>query len=118
MDASAKNLVYQIPKFIKEHAELFDANEHRVNVNCFTQQWSDTSCGHGGMAGQAVTEAYTVVLTHNDISYSVFIGGRFAYLIEYADENFREDLKHHRLVGAKNYDGQYDVCGRDQNKEE
>jgi hypothetical protein len=46
----------------------------------FPQTWGDTSLGFGGMAGQAITTAYTVIIGHENTEYlCVYFGGRFAY---------------------------------------
>ncbi len=49
----------------------------------FNQQFSDTSCGFGGMAGQAFTDApVIVVFRYRNGEAVVFVGGRFAYVVK------------------------------------
>ncbi len=68
----------------------------------FSQIWSDTATGFGGMAGQSMTHAQTVVFMRGH-HYIVCINGRFAYFIASADQNFREDLARRQLAGATDY---------------
>ncbi len=51
-------------------------------VLLFPQTWPSTAIGFGGIAGQALTEAYTVVVTNDaDGCSAVYSGGRLAYLV-------------------------------------
>ena len=74
-----------------------------VEVVMFPQTWSDTSLGFGGMAGQAFTPAYTVIITHDMSNYCVYFGGRFAYRVNLPEvtakglKNFRDDMAQHRM---------------------
>lgn len=77
-----------------------------VEVDMFVQTWSDTSCGFGGMAGQAFTSAYTVVVFCEMTSdYAVYHAGQFAYRINHNErtdegyDRFKEDLAGHCLAG-------------------
>lgn len=46
----------------------------------FPQTWSNTSCGHGGMAGQAFTTAMTYAIVDHDASMCwVYTRGEFLY---------------------------------------
>ena len=57
----------------------------------FPQTWGDTSLGFGGIAGQAVTTAYTTIL-EVDNTMLVFFGGRFAYSVKRPNQSFHEDV--------------------------
>ncbi len=46
----------------------------------FPQTWGDTSLGFGGVGGQAMTMAYTTIITDGAV-FAVYFGQRFAYLI-------------------------------------
>lgn len=77
-----------------------------VTIDMFPQTWSDTSLGFGGMAGQAFTSAYTVVVCCPDSQcWAVYNGGRFAYLIDYKKQSaegfkiFQEDLMNRNMAG-------------------
>jgi hypothetical protein len=48
----------------------------------FAQTWSSTALGFGGLGGQAMTPAYTVVVTGPSGHLAVYWAGRFAYLID------------------------------------
>lgn len=51
-----------------------------MEVIMFPQTWSDTSLGFGGMAGQAMSAAYTVIVTSRISSEClVYVGGRLAH---------------------------------------
>jgi len=43
-----------------------DWDEKVCNVNMWQQTWPNTSCGHGGIAGQALTTTYVVVVYNED----------------------------------------------------
>lgn len=73
-----------------------------VEIDMFVQTWSDTSLGFGGVAGQAFTSAYTVVVLCDYNEWAVYHGGQFAYKIRSNDSGFnkfREDLANRCLVG-------------------
>jgi len=83
-----------------EAPSFCSTNVEGYRVYAFTQTWSDTSCGFGGMAGQAITEALTVVFRYGNFA-AVFIAGRFAYWLMINEvENFREDLSNFNMAAA------------------
>lgn len=95
----------------KRGVDIFQKEKRRptlydVDVDMFSQTWSDTSLGFGGMAGQAFTQAYTVVVSCFETGeYAVYHGGQLAYIISrsYSPKGmqaFREDLAARELVGA------------------
>lgn len=48
----------------------------------FPQTWGSTALGFGGVGGQAITGAYTVIVEcHRTGNRAVYFGGRFAYLV-------------------------------------
>ena len=52
-------------------------------VVMFPQTWSSTALGFGGVGGQAITSAYTVVVECVRTGcQAVYFGGRFAYLVK------------------------------------
>jgi transcriptional regulator with XRE-family HTH domain len=76
----------------------------------FNQQFSDTSCGFGGMAGQGFTTApVIVVFRERNGQAAVFVSGRFAYVVEPNEhpklaENFWALLDViHRTIEAYNF---------------
>jgi hypothetical protein len=66
----------------------------------FPQVWSDTSCGFGGLAGQAMTTAFSVVLEdETEGIFYIFINGQYAYSAHHSSECFKEDLRKKNLSG-------------------
>jgi|GEM_PF-5047568 len=57
----------------------------------FPQTWGDTSLGFGGMAGQAMTEAFTVVLMSDHAWFLVYWGGLFGYRLDLREPSFDRD---------------------------
>lgn len=78
----------------------------------FEQAWADTTCGFGGIGGQAITTArtYVFVPVNVDERCYVYIGGRFAYSCEWS-ETFKKDLMNQNVAG-KIYAGKYAVKRR------
>lgn len=59
----------------------------------FPQTWSSTALGFGGIGGQAMTPAYTVIVESNHTGeYCVYFGGRFAYRVKRLNQKFRDDV--------------------------
>lgn len=81
-------------------------SEYNISVyGMFPQVWSSTALGFGGIGGQAITSAYTVVL-QSDVGhgYCVYFGGRFAYNILNPTQQFYLDVAErnmHKVAGAK-----------------
>lgn len=62
-------------------------------MNMFLQTWGDTSLGFGGVGGQAMTSAYTTVVTDVYSGWcGVFFGERLAYKIKDPNQKFYEDV--------------------------
>lgn len=61
-------------------------------VAMFPQTWSSTALGFGGIGGQAMTPAYTVILRCG-IEHAVYFGGRHAYTVKHPNDKFFEDLR-------------------------
>lgn len=59
----------------------------------FPQTWGSTALGFGGIGGQAMTPAYTVIVESNHTGeYCVYFGGRFAYRVKSLNQQFRDDV--------------------------
>lgn len=69
-------------------------------VAMFAQTWGSTALGFGGIGGQAITDAYTIILECNGV-YRVYFGGRFAYSISKPNANFFEDMRQHKMEAVK-----------------
>ena len=68
----------------------------------FEQTWSNTTCGFGGIGGQAFTDENVYVFIPVecvDQRCIVYIGSRFAYYADYC-EAFIEDIKNKNIVGV------------------
>lgn len=51
-----------------------------LNLHVASQMWSNTSCGWGGIAGQAFTSCNVITMYSKSIGVAyVYIAGRFAY---------------------------------------
>lgn len=84
-----------------------------VVVTCFNQLWSNTACGYGGMAGQAFTNAYTIVVEHQS-HFCVYFGcGMLAYKIDITKisnqgkDLFFFDLKNQKMEDVKSASEKY-----------
>ncbi len=82
--------------------------EHEVDVYMFPQAWSDTTLGFGGIGGQAITKAYTIVVMC-DNSAAVYFGGRLAYTIPTVNRRFMQDLRDQNMA-PKYQSGQYRIA--------
>ena len=82
-------------------------NVSDFEVRIFEQTWGDTSCGFGGMAGQAMTTENTYVFVPIGVNQKCFVyfGSRFAYAVDPTQE-FWDVLKHEQM-GADWQEGQY-----------
>ena len=80
-------------KYGRDEVGVRRPDERDIEVRMFPQTWSSTALGFGGIGGQAITSAYTVVITSGDHA-AVYFGGRFAYLVKDwgSCEDFRKDL--------------------------
>jgi len=73
-------------------------------ITTWVQTWSDTSLGFGGMAGQTICSAHTIVVeSPHDLIYRVYVGGRFAYQVDRPLEAFYIAMREHTLRGKANY---------------
>lgn len=80
LNSLATALNRAVDKDLKPDAER-RPNPNDLSVYLFPQDWSDTSCGFGGWAGQAMCTAYTVVVTDLEEAV-VYVYGRFAYRVD------------------------------------
>ena len=87
----------------KDHKYI---SQEYYDLYVFDQLWPDTSCGFGGIAGQAFTErtVYAFVPKAFDLTKTVqdqpeaiiYIGFNFAYKVPKSDI-LLDDIKHHRI---------------------
>lgn len=103
-----KNATHEThPNLFREFIE--DVTNYHIRViGFFPQMWSSTATGHdrpGTVAGQAMTEAYTVVLQFEK-QYLVYIDSHFCYKIDEPNEAFFKDLSDRKMASlskSKNY---------------
>ena len=103
-----------------EIARVFNFSRYAFtghDVFVFTQTWSSTVLGFGGVGGSAMTTKYTTVfrtqlipiypdsLFDNDvIFYTVFFDGEFAYIIQSdnkRNEKIEEDIQRRDMKSVK-----------------
>ena len=90
-----------------EDARIKKSRRHREDdisiYALFPQTWGSTALGFGGVGGQAITSAYTIVLeSHQGAGYCVYFGGRFAYRIICPNEQFFLDISNRYLGPVMN----------------
>ena len=80
---------------------LYRFNINDFSVYIFEQTWGSTALGFGGMGGQAMTTANTIVLIpiNNHQDCFVYFAGRFAYSVPYSDV-FGNDVINYSVVGV------------------
>lgn len=80
---------------------LYRFNIDDFSVYVFEQTWGSTALGFGGMGGQAMTTANTIVLIpiNNHQDCFVYFAGRFAYSVPYSDV-FGNDVMNYSVVGV------------------
>jgi hypothetical protein len=90
-------------------------NQDLFDFYIFEQMWPDTSCGFGGIAGQAFTscnvyafvpknrEAIPYVNVKLPTDVIIYIGGRFAYTAPKSDL-IMNDIKNHNIMPVYNKD--------------
>ena len=122
LDYKTRLLLKQDEKFTKavEKFKLkksFSINAMSVGLEAkmFMQTWGDTGCGiyidsngHPYMAGNAITDAYTVVF-YESISkqYFVYFNSQLAYVITKANKKFLNDLHNDRLLSVSEANKEY-----------
>ena len=86
------------------------ADMNPLDVEIWRQSWPNTNCGFGGIAGQAISSAPTIVVSSLSATLSVVVyhAGRFAYSIKQPNDLFYEARNKRQLMGAKDYTDQYE----------
>lgn len=96
---------------IKQDLKLDILGEDMLQVYSWHQTWSSTSCGFGGVAGQAITTAQTVVIMYEGNGAYVYHHGRFAYKL-HLDDRRTKDFANKFLVD-QTFPGLYDIMNSD-----
>ena len=85
------------------------ADETSLQVDAWEQTFNDTNCGFPGVAGQALTRALVVSITHyHSGRVGVYIDGRRAYIVERPSEWFKAQEGSCHLEGQRGYEGEYE----------
>jgi len=66
--------------------------ESVIDVKVFKQVWPSTTLGFGGMGGDAMTSAFTTIVTTDEFVYYVFFNGSLAYVVDDPTKKFKEDM--------------------------
>lgn len=77
--------------------EKWGADLENYEVISFSQAWSSTALGFGGIGGQAITSAQTTIFTDYNTAY-VYIGGGYAYTIEKPSDAFWKDVAYRNIA--------------------
>lgn len=65
--------------------------ESEIEIKMFPQTWGSTALGFGGIGGQAITSAYTVVVFGPMGDAVVYFAGRKAYHVARLNDKFASD---------------------------
>lgn len=71
-----------------------------VHVFHFPQTWGSTALGFGGIAGAALTTAYTTVIIDPYKNGAVFFNGKYAYTIIGYNESFEKDCHAQQMASV------------------
>ena len=94
------------PKVLTGNVKHHRPTTYDCEVTMFSQMWGSTALGFGGVGGQAMTSAYTVIVESGG-EYCVYFGGRFAYLVTKPNEQFRKDIAEQRLCEVSKAHSRY-----------
>ena len=78
-----------------------------IDIVTFSQSWPSTSLGFGGIGGQAITTANTIVVVTSDWKYWVFFGGAFAYNVINPNDKFLQDLMRRSMCSCSEASKRY-----------
>ena len=81
-------------------ADRLGPYEDDIEVHSWPQGWGDTALGFGGIGGQMIMTAQTVVVQCYG-HYLVYHGGRFAYGVTRLDDEFVQAFNGRRLPGQR-----------------
>lgn len=82
---------------------------YHVRVVMFEQTWGSTALGFGGIGGQAITDAYTVIVDGPQGDACVYFAGRLAYHIERPNQQFREDMANQNMRAVSGATKRYET---------
>ncbi len=78
-----KEFSKNVPDFLKIK-KIRRPYVHELEVDVFPQGWGSTALGYPGIGGQAMTSAYTVVISYEQHKFCVYFGagGALAYYVD------------------------------------
>lgn len=82
---------------------------YNTTTTMFPQTWGSTALGFGGIGGQAITEAYTVIVEGPLGDHCVYFGGQLAYHIRRPSLEFFEDMVKRSMVKVKDAMARYEM---------
>lgn len=107
--SSLQVLREQHQSLLEDALERLSAHPEDVEVRKWEQTWPDTSCGFGGLAGQAFTTAPTVVVQHRETDEAVvYHANNFAYRVHTPSAKFQEAMMARQLPGRVNFSSSLD----------
>lgn len=78
-------------------------NKTVIDIECevyvWPQTWSDTTCGGGGIGGQMITSAPTVVVVGPNQDACIYHGGNLARKLDLVNRNFWKAIDNRRFPG-------------------
>lgn len=80
-----------------------------VSVVMFEQTWGSTALGFGGIGGQAITGAYTVIVEGPTGDACVYFSGQMAYHIERPNAAFNIDVSTHSMKAVAGAKARYEL---------
>lgn len=67
----------------------------------FEQSWGSTALGFGGIGGQAISSAYTIIIWNGLSDYVVYFNGRSAYRVNDPNKKFFEDVAGRSMASVR-----------------
>ena len=100
---------YDVPRIAKMYLNIYERFAQLINnpnesfeMTSFNQIWCNTSGGHEGIRGSAMTSQLTVVLWNEKRAF-IFFDGNYGYKIKFSLANkelFFKDLHNKNIAGT------------------
>ena len=109
--AFTKSIYSAIFKDLPRGERVID--DSHLDVYCFPQTWGSTALGFGGIGGQAMSTALSVVIAYGDETnyyYAVYFNGRHAYTLNETNHNIAmlfSDIAARNLASCREYVTRY-----------
>ena len=99
-DVEVPEVDYSVRPFKTVGTKMTRPQAHHLAVTMFPQTWGSTALGFGGIGGQAMTPAYTVIVQDGVGPAAVYFGGRLAYVIKRPNAKFYDDRARQAMRGC------------------